>query len=113
MIAKRMMIAAFFASLAGGCLPPDPNIGTGPVALSPNVQANYQDYLETRSPGYFAITQDGSGSFYNYCSAGRCYKTSSNSVIHECEKINPGKSCKVYASKGQVVWQTEGALAAN
>lgn len=113
MTLKSAIAAAAFATLVSGCLPNDPTVGTGPITLSPETQQNYEAYLEERSPGYFVVTEDGQGSFYNYCSAGRCYRTSANRVIHECEKRADGRSCKVYASKGHVVWKTNPETATN
>ncbi|MGI9418799.1 MAG: hypothetical protein ACR2RA_13270 [Geminicoccaceae bacterium] len=106
-----MKIIAIATPLLGlalvGCLPPDPNVGKGPITLSPQAQQNFEEYKTARSPGYFVVTEDGLGSFYNYCSSGRCYRTSSNEVIHRCEENAGGRACKVYASKGKVVWQEE------
>jgi hypothetical protein len=99
------ILATAILTLVGGCLPPDPNVGTGPITLSPGVQQSFEAYKAERSPGFFVVSEDGRRSFYNYCSAGRCYRSSSNEVIHRCEQNSGGKDCKVYASKGQVVWQ--------
>ena len=110
---KQTIAAAAFVTLVAGCLPNDPTVGEGPITLSPQTQQNYQAYLAARSPGYFVVTEDGQGSLYNYCSAGRCYRASANNVIHECEKRAGGRPCKVYASKGKVVWKTEVETAAN
>lgn len=105
---KIITIAAALIGLTlVGCLPADPNVGEGPITLSPQAQQNFEEYKTARSPGYFVVTEDGSGSFYNYCSSGRCYRTSSNEVIYRCEENAGGRDCKVYASKGKVVWRTE------
>lgn len=107
MFMRTAFVAFALGTLLSGCLPADPNVGKGPITLSPQTQQSYEEYLATRSPGYFVVTEDGGSSFYNYCSAGRCYRTSSNEVIHRCEENAGGRSCKVYASKGNVVWQEE------
>lgn len=105
---KTIAVAAPLLGLAlAGCLPPDPNVGKGPITLSPQTQQAFEKYQARRSPGYFVVTEDGNGSFYDYCSSGRCYRTSANTVIYRCEELSDGRPCKVYASKGNVVWQTE------
>ncbi len=107
MTIRTSIFALALGTMVSGCLPPDPNVGKGPITLSPQTQANFEAYKATRGPGFFVVTEDGKGSFYNYCSSGRCYRTSSNEVIYRCEKEAGGRDCKVYASKGNVVWQTE------
>ena len=107
MTLRTALVAAFLGIIVSGCLPPDSNIGKGPITLSPQAQQNFERYKAERSPGYFVVTEDGRGSFYNYCSAGRCLRTSSNTVIHRCEENAGGRDCKIYASKGEVVWQKD------
>ncbi|MGI9452414.1 MAG: hypothetical protein ACR2QH_17505 [Geminicoccaceae bacterium] len=111
MLARLAVTAATLLLTLTACLPNDPTVGTGPITLSPGSQQNFEAYLEKRSPGYFAVAEDGGGSYYNYCPSGRCYRDSANKVIHECEKNNVGKPCKIYASKGKVVWKTDVAKA--
>lgn len=107
MIMRKAFVILALGTLLSGCLPPDPNVGKGPITLSPQAKQNFEKYTATRSPGYFVVTEDGGSSFYNYCSSGRCYRTSSNEVIHRCEENANGRPCKVYASKGAVVWQKD------
>ncbi|MGI9509507.1 MAG: hypothetical protein ACR2QJ_09195 [Geminicoccaceae bacterium] len=113
MAMRSVLIAASLAALLSSCLGNDPTVGTGPIALSPQAQQNYQRYLKARSPGFFVVTEDGQDSIYNYCSSGRCYRTSANEVIYECEQLAEDRDCKVYASKGRVVWKTAAEAAAN
>lgn len=110
---KTAMTVAVVGVTVGACLPNDPTVGQGPITLSPGAERNFEAYKQERSPGYFVVTEDGQGSFYNYCSSGRCYRTSANEVIHRCEERAGGRSCKVYASKGRVVWKAEEEPAKN
>lgn len=110
---KPIIAAAAFLTLVTGCLPNDPTIGEGPITLSPQTQQNFEAYKKARSPGYFVVTEDGQGSLYNYCSAGRCYRASANNIIHECQKRAGGRPCKVYARNGNIVWKTDVETAAN
>jgi len=113
MLKNVMTIIPVVALLLSACLPNDPTVGTGPITLSPGSQRNFEAYLEQRTPGYFALAEDGGGSSYTYCASGRCYRSSANKAIYQCEEINEGKSCKIYASKGKVVWKKEVAEAEN
>ena len=113
MTTTKLFAISTLAALLGGCLPNDPTVGSGPITLSPQAQRNFEAYKSQRSPGYFVVTEDGRGSIYNYCSSGRCYRASANEVIHRCEENADGQQCKVYASKGKVVWKTEEAATQN
>jgi hypothetical protein len=103
--ALALMLPAIGLSLTA-CVADDPNIGTGPIELSSATQQHFEAYKKERTPGFFAVAVDGNGSFYNYCSEGRCYRTSANTVLYKCEETS-GKSCKIYASKGNVVWKAD------
>ena len=104
---KLALVSIALAPALAACLINDPTVGTGPITLSPGSQKNFEAYLEKRSPGYFAVAEDGGGSHFDYCSSGRCYRESANSAIYQCEKNNVGKTCKIYASKGTVVWKRD------
>lgn len=104
----RIALMAPLLGLAlSACVGNDPNVGTGPITLSQGTQKHFEAYQKERSPGYFAVAVDGNGSSYNYCSEGRCLRSSANRVLYRCEKLADGRPCKIYASKGKVVWKEE------
>lgn len=110
---KILILPVVLGPMLTACLANDPNVGSGPIALSPGSQKNFEAYLEKRAPGFFAVAEDGAGSYFDYCSAGRCYRESSNTAIYNCEKNNIGKTCKIYASKGKIVWKKDVETAEN
>jgi hypothetical protein len=105
MNAKVTILTIGIATLVGGCLPSDPTVGKGKITLSPAVQAGFEQYKKERSPGHFAVSEDGRYGRYNHCPEGRCYRGAKTAIIHACEKASQGSPCKIYAAYGQVVWQ--------
>ncbi|MGI9434255.1 MAG: hypothetical protein ACR2Q4_05410 [Geminicoccaceae bacterium] len=106
-----LLIPAIGLSLTA-CVIDDPNVGTGPIELSAATQEHFEAYKKERTPGFFAVAVDGHGAFYDYCPDGRCYRSSSNDAIYRCKKAND-KECKIYASKGNIVWKTDPEAAEN
>lgn len=109
MLKTLAIVAPVIALSVSACLPRDPSVGTGPIELSRNVQRGFEAYKAERAPGHFAVAVDGSTYAYNYCSEGRCLKGSKASSIYRCEQRSNGKPCKIYGSKGQVVWEVNPA----
>ena len=104
MLKSLTTILPIVALSLSACLPKDPSVGSGPIELSRNAQEGFEAYKKERSPGHFAVAVDGSTYAYNYCSAGRCYAGSKPAALHRCEQRSRGTPCKIYGSKGQVVW---------
>ncbi|MGI9484536.1 MAG: hypothetical protein ACR2RF_01380 [Geminicoccaceae bacterium] len=102
---QTVTLALAMGTLLSGCLGQDPLVGKGAVNLSPDVQQGFEQYLQERSPGHFAVSADGRYAQYNYCPDGRCLRGSKNSVIYACEKRSKGSPCKIYGAYGEVVWQ--------
>ena len=93
----------------------DPEYGTGPITLSPQVAASFAEYMEHDSPVYFIVTEDGRGSYYLYCRGGFSCTSSAARMraLNQCRVSNPGNDCKIYAVGRSVVWQdAEGAVTA-
>ena len=100
---KGFTMALAISSLSLGACVQDPSVGTGPIELSPRVQAGFEAYQKERSPGHFAVSIDGQDAAYNYCPDGRCIRGSKMDAIHRCEKSS-GRTCKIYGANGKVVW---------
>jgi hypothetical protein len=85
----------------------DPHVGSGPITLSPNVKASFEEYKARDAPIYFVVTESGLGSFYVYCEGGfNC--TGSSARLHaldQCRRSHPDEECKVYAMGRRVVWR--------
>jgi hypothetical protein len=109
---RRPIVLMF---LCASCSFKDPDkdldVGSGPITLSPHVQANFEAYKALDRPMYFVVTESGVGSYSIYC-PGRLYCSSPTARIEalaQCRKDNPGAECKVYAMGRVVVWQDAGA----
>jgi hypothetical protein len=75
-----------------------------PLVISPATNAFFQAYLSsTSSRSAFAVSEDGSASFYSYCGLGTCNGLSNigKEAIKGCEKSGHGR-CVVLGSNGIV-----------
>lgn len=94
----------------GGCADfADPTIGKGPVKLSDGATKAFTDYQARQVPRFFAVSTDGKAFFYSFCDAGRCIRQAKTQVIDKCETFSNGVPCKIYASRGKVVWAEGGS----
>lgn len=106
---KVFLVLAFFLAACqttGG----SSTIGSGPITLSPQMQAYLDQYMSANGK-VFAMTIDGSTwASYRYCPEIRCRDTvgERQKVIDHCEKGSNGVPCKIYAIRKEVVWDFDG-----
>jgi hypothetical protein len=100
--------------LCTSCAVSDPDFGSGPITLSPQVRASFEEYKARDAPTYFVVTESGLGSYYVYCMGGfNCtYPTARMHALDQCHAQYPGEVCKIYAVRRSVVWQDADAPAA-
>jgi hypothetical protein len=98
--------------LCGSCQ--DRDVGTGPITLSPGVEARFAEYKGRDAPLYFLVTEDGRGSYYSYCAGGfNCTSSAARmQALDLCRRRYAGSDCKIYAIRRTVVWDTEGPATA-
>jgi len=77
--------------------------GSGPVTLSPQVQAAYTHYRSLPTPLAFAVSTDGTAFGARYCPGGTCRGNEVNEALQDCRRT--GKTCYVYDRQGRIVWQ--------
>jgi hypothetical protein len=75
----------------------DADVGSGPITLSPQVEASFD----------FVVTESGVGSHYLYCEGGfNCQVPEARmQALAQCRRHYPGEECKLYAIGRVVVWQ--------
>lgn len=82
------------------------HIGTQPITLSMKAETGFEKWK--KGGLYFAITEDGTGYWYYYCSSGlgvSCGPGASiNRTIDECES-RYGRTCKLFGLDGARVWK--------
>jgi hypothetical protein len=85
----------------------DPDFGSGPITLSPQVRASFEEYNARDAPTYFVVTESGQGAYYVYCRGGfNCtYPTARMHALDQCHALYPGENCKIYAVRRSLVWQ--------
>src|SRR3954451_24881867 len=77
--------------------------GSGPVALSPQVQAASTHYRSLPTPLAFAVSTDGTAFGARYCPCGTCRGNEFNEALQDCRRT--GKTCYFYDRQGHIVWQ--------
>ena len=93
--------------LCTSCSFRDSEVGSGPITLSPQVQASFEEYKARDAPIYFVVTKSGVGSHYLYCVGGFNCKVpeARMQALAQCRRHYPGEECKLYAIGRVVVWQ--------
>ena len=83
-------------------------VGSGPLTLSPDVQAYFGEYMERDNPTAFVVSTDGKSASYLYCptTADGCIPgINTFHIIEDCEKRSHGVPCKIYAKGHSIVWE--------
>lgn len=101
---KRLLFVLALAAVVAGC---KTTHGTGPITLSPQIQAGLDRYMNSSdNVGYFAVAIDGRSSYnYVYCPDQRCLGMDTSRAIRACEKYSNGVPCRIYAYRKEIVWQ--------
>lgn len=101
MVEFRRWPAVVLTAALVGCSPG--HYGKGPLTLSPEVQACYNQYKSHEFSGYFAVSIDGKSCGYSYCPWDYCTGNSIRIAIQACE-ANSVTECKTYAVGERIVW---------
>jgi tetratricopeptide (TPR) repeat protein len=105
MIGRYSAVALLF--FCTSCATGDPDVGTGQLTLSPQVEARFEEYKARDAPLYFLVTESGVDSFYTYCVGGfGCTRSAARmQALAQCRRAYPDEDCKIYAVGRSVVWQ--------
>lgn len=90
--------------LLAACAGASTSTSEKPLVISPATNVFFQAYLSsTSSRSAFAVSEDGSASFYSYCGLGTCNGLSNigKEAIKGCEELGQGR-CVVLGSNGIV-----------
>lgn len=101
------ILAVGLAACAG---PDDQRIGQGPITLSPQVEAAFEEYLTLDYPRVFAVDKAGRSAgyvFYPPLSERHRPGALRQMAINECEEQSKGAPCYIYAIRREIVWKGE------
>jgi len=96
------------ALTATACTPQ--HYGQGPITLSPQVQAGFEDYKRNPITTLdFAVSLDGEAYGYSYCPADHCSGNEIRIAIDACEQSARARgsvqpTCKTFAVGHRIVW---------
>ncbi len=83
--------------------------GKGPITLSPQPFAHFENYKKRPRPGYFALANDGKSAHYSYClidwTVG-CIDDGGDLALTGCDRRAKarGVECSLFANELQIVW---------
>lgn len=98
----RILCILLLCLIAVPALPDRAAAEDTPIVLQPSVWAGYQEYLDLRNPGAFAVSDDGSIYGYSYCEERRCkFNTSKRVALKSCSE-GGGETCVVFAVKREI-----------
>ena len=80
-------------------------IGQGQIELSYSVEQAWNKYLDFHDPLYFAVTNDGTGYSYIYCTSTPCVSSEKLDAIESCQRRTGGRKCYLYAVGRKIVWK--------
>lgn len=85
-------------------------VGSGPITLSPSIQAHFDEYMSINGSMYAVAIDGRSGASYYYCPDIRCQLTigERQKAIQNCEERSDGVQCKIYAFRKEIVWDFDG-----
>ena len=83
----------------------DPDIGNGPLHLSPAIADLYEKYKKQFIPYYFAVTTDGRRGYYMYCENACRPFGARTQALSGCAAYSRGVPCKIFARRVDIVWQ--------
>jgi hypothetical protein len=105
---KSSLLLIVCALGLAACQTTSPNIGKGPITLSPSATANFENYKSKDDPTYFIVANDGSTSGYNYCGPTdlNCYDDFGAGMLSRCteEAKARGIGCSIFAIGQKIVW---------
>ena len=101
-------LIVFCALLLASCSDVPVEVGSGPIKLSDEAQAAYEEYSSSRRPIVFVVSHNGKLFQYNYCEEARCLRRGGTArAIAECEAMGDGRRCFVYDREGTIVWDQQ------
>ena len=106
---KRLSTVMTMAAAMASCQTTGSTIvGSGPLALTPEIDNNFKSYLNLPDPLAFAVSPDGKYSGWYFCNEkSACLGASANyEALNYCNDSTPrgSGSCKLYAMGRKVVW---------
>lgn len=95
------LVSAFATAACQSQVP----IGTGAIALQPNVQLAFQRHLDHERPLVFLVGADGANAYAMYCPYLECEPDPLYILAQKRCEERLGQSCRVFAEYGRVSWQ--------
>ena len=79
----------------------------GELKLDNYVVKEFIKYIKgggTRTPFLFAVSKDGWGYLYSYCTAGHACQGNEGKLLQQCQKYSKGVECSLFARKRTIKW---------
>ena len=85
-----------------------PKWGKGDLQLSDYVAESFIRYIKgnvSQTPHKFAVSKDGLGYQFYYCSTGSTCSGGDSLILEECSKNSGGTECFIFASRRTIKWK--------
>ncbi|MDB4217292.1 hypothetical protein N9780_03075 [Candidatus Pelagibacter sp.] len=82
--------------------------GKGELKLRDYVVEQFIKYLRgnsTRAPDLFAVSVDGRGYIYSYCSAAAACRGGTEQILKRCSSRSNGEECYLFAKRRTIKWK--------
>ena len=83
----------------------DPDVGQGPLHLTPAIADLYEKYKKEFIPYYFVVSTDGRSGNYVYCENACRPFGARTQALSGCEANSHGVPCKIFARRVDIVWE--------
>ena len=84
--------------------------GKGELKLDDYVVEKFIEYIKgnvSKSPHLFAVSVDGWGYNYYYCSTGSSCQGGDEQILQECSRYSKGVECFLFARKRTIKWKND------
>jgi hypothetical protein len=82
--------------------------GKGELKLDDFVVEKFMEYLRgnvSKTPYLFAVSVDGWGYNYYYCSSGAACQGGAEQILEECSRYSKGEECYLFARRRTIKWK--------
>ena len=105
---KKFLLILFLGFLLTSNTQASSKWGKGELKLDDFVVEKFMEYLRgnvSKTPYLFAVSVDGLGYNYYYCSSGAACQGGAEQILEECSRYSNGEECYLFARRRAIKWK--------
>ena len=105
---KNFLLILFLVFLLTSNTQASSKWGKGELKLDDFVVEKFMEYLRgnvSKTPYLFAVSVDGWGYNYYYCSSGAACQGGAEQILEECSRYSKGEECYLFARRRTIKWK--------